>query len=178
MKIGLIWAEAHGGAIGADGGMPWHVPEDLAHFKAETLGSPVVMGRKTWESLPERSRPLPRRANVIVTRNKIFAAVGATTVSSLDTALVALTSATAGAADQSNAMIWVIGGGELFREVMPRATNLSVTKLDLDVPNADTFAPEIGPEWQLIDRSNPATSSKGIGYRFERYQRGSDTLDG
>ena len=59
--VGLIWAEAHGGVIGAEGGMPWNVPEDLAHFKEITLGAPVIMGRKTWDSLPERFRPLPGR---------------------------------------------------------------------------------------------------------------------
>ena len=65
-RIGLIWAEARGGVIGRDGGMPWHVPEDLAHFRATTLGAPVVMGRRTWESFPERLRPQPGRRNHVV----------------------------------------------------------------------------------------------------------------
>ena len=77
MMVGLIWAEAHGGVIGADGGMPWHVPEDLAHFKEVTLGAPVVMGRKTWDSLPERFRPLPGRDNIVITRQQDWAADGA-----------------------------------------------------------------------------------------------------
>ena len=75
-RSGLIWAESHGGVIGRDGGMPWHVPEDLAHFKEVTLGAPVIMGRKTWESLPPRFRPLPGRANIVVTRQADWAAAG------------------------------------------------------------------------------------------------------
>ena len=75
--VGLIWAEARGGVIGAEGGMPWHVPEDLAHFKAVTLGAPVIMGRKTWDSLPERFRPLSGRENVVITRQQDWTADGA-----------------------------------------------------------------------------------------------------
>jgi dihydrofolate reductase len=70
-RIGLIWAQARGGVIGKDGTMPWHLPEDLAHFKRTTLSHPVIMGRKTWESLPPRFRPLPGRANLVVTRQAI-----------------------------------------------------------------------------------------------------------
>ena len=75
--VGLIWAEAHGGVIGAEGGMPWNVPEDLAHFKEITLGAPVIMGRKTWDSLPERFRPLPGRENIVITRQQDWSAEGA-----------------------------------------------------------------------------------------------------
>ncbi len=87
--LGLIWAEADGGVIGAAGGMPWHVPEDLAHFKDVTAGAPVVMGRKTWESLPERFRPLPGRRNIVVTRNGDWSAAGAERAGSLEGALAA-----------------------------------------------------------------------------------------
>ena len=75
--VGLIWAEAAGGVIGAEGGMPWHVPEDMAHFKEITLGAPVVMGRKTWDSLPERFRPLEGRENIVITRQQDWTAEGA-----------------------------------------------------------------------------------------------------
>src|SRR5690606_11575178 len=117
-RIGLVWAEAEGGVIGKDGGMPWHVPEDLAHFREVTLGHPVVMGRRTWESFPDKYRPLPGRRNIVVTRNDDWAAEGAERAASLDQAL-----ALAEDADT----VWVIGGGELFREVMPRADVLEVT---------------------------------------------------
>ena len=171
-----MWAEARGGAIGRDGGLPWHLPEDLAHFKAETLGSPVVMGRRTWESLPERFRPLPGRENVVITRDPEYVAAGATTAASLERALSNLDR-------RGAATVCLIGGGELFRQAMPLATELVVTRIELDVPDADTFAPEIGPEWHLTRSSEPSVSGSGIAYRFEWYaprapeSPDSDTLD-
>ena len=83
-RVGLIWAQAEGGVIGRDGGMPWHVPEDLAHFKALTLGAPVVMGRRTWESFPARFRPLPGRRNIVITRNRSYEAPGCEVVATLE----------------------------------------------------------------------------------------------
>lgn len=208
MSVGLVWAEARGGAIGRGGTMPWHLPEDLAHFKAVTLGAPVVMGRRTWESLPERFRPLPGRENVVVTRDPSFAAEGARVAASLEAALaLALVEsgtlahdsegtktafaspissgedaaasgapASGAAARSAPASVWVIGGGELYRAAMPLASELVVTRIELDVDDADTFAPEIGPEWRLADPGTPATSKTGLGYRFERWVRDSDTL--
>ncbi|WP_425280681.1 dihydrofolate reductase [Leucobacter insecticola] len=82
-RLGMIWAQSRNGAIGRDGDMSWHLPEDLAHFKRVTLGAPVIMGRRTWESLPERFRPLPGRANIVVSRDPAYRADGATVVSSL-----------------------------------------------------------------------------------------------
>ncbi|MFE7846412.1 dihydrofolate reductase [Microbacterium sp. NPDC057407] len=164
-RIGLVWAEAHGGVIGADGGMPWHVPEDLAHFKAVTLGSPVIMGRRTWESFPDRFRPLPGRRNIVVTRNAGWVADGAERAGSLGDAL-------AMAADASPEWIWVIGGGALFREAIGGADRLEVTELDLAV-DGDTHAPE-RPGWQPVS-IDPVdgwhTSSGGIRYRFVRLER-------
>ncbi|KUF08184.1 dihydrofolate reductase [Leucobacter sp. G161] len=161
MVLGMIWAEARGGAIGRNGDMPWHLPEDLAHFKRSTLGAPVIMGRRTWESLPERFRPLPGRANVVVTRDPEYAAAGATTALSLDAALETLDGVDA----------WIMGGGELYRTAMPYASDLLVTRIDMDVADADTFAPEIGPEWVLVDPGEPLVAASGLGYRFERYHR-------
>lgn len=166
-RIGLVWAEAAGGVIGAAGGMPWHVPEDLAHFKSVTLGSPVVMGRRTWESFPDRYRPLPGRRNIVVTRSEQWQADGAERAGSLDEAL-----ALAEEADASPDWIWVIGGGELFREVLPRADRLEVTELDLEV-DGDTFAPDRS-DWLTVSRepeSGWRTSSSGIRYRFLRLER-------
>lgn len=162
VEIRLVWAEARGGVIGRDGGMPWHLPEDLAHFKAETMGVPVVMGRRTWESLPERFRPLPGRENVVITRDPSYVAEGARVVGSFDAALETL-----GPVDR----ICNIGGGQLFAAAMPLATELVVTKIDLEVADGDTFAPEIGPEWRLARSSAPAVSTTGLGYRFEWYRR-------
>ena len=98
MSISLIWAQAANGVIGADGTMPWHVPEDMAHFKELTLGSTVLMGRRTWESFPPRFRPLPDRRNVVLTRDPSWTADGAEVVHSLDDGL---------ALDPSP---WIIGG--------------------------------------------------------------------
>lgn len=169
MRVGLVWAEARGsdgrGAIGRDGTMPWHLPEDLAHFRATTGGAPVIMGRRTWESLPERFRPLPDRENIVVTRDARYAAEGAETQPSIEAALER--AARSGSAGTT----WVIGGGQLYRSAMRLATDLIVTRIDLDVPDADTFAPEIGPEWKLADPGDPRTSRTGLGYRFERWVR-------
>lgn len=158
-RIGLVWAEARGGVIGRDGGMPWHVPEDLAHFRELTTGHPVIMGRRTWESFPKRFRPLPDRRNIVVTSDAAWAADGAERASSLDDAL-----ALAGGAPE----VWVIGGSRLFAEAIERAALLEVTELDLEVDGGDTFAPsrdgwavaEIEPDdgWAL--------SRTGVPYRF------------
>ncbi|MCR2764817.1 dihydrofolate reductase [Microbacterium sp. zg.B48] len=164
-RLGLIWAEAADGVIGRDGGMPWHVPEDLAHFKAVTAGSPVVMGRKTWDSLPERFRPLPARRNIVVTRSERWSAPGAERAGSLQAALAA-------AAGDGPARIWLIGGGELFREGIALADRLEVTELDTTVAG-DTYAPA-RTGWDVVS-ADPgrgwATSTSGIRYRFLRMER-------
>ena len=156
-RIGLVWAEAHGGVIGAGGTMPWHVPEDLAHFKEVTLGAPVLMGRRTWESLPERFRPLPGRDNVVITRQSGWSAEGTRTAGSITDALEGLDEA------------WVIGGGEIFREVIGDAERLEVTELDLDVPG-DAFAPS-REGFRLVSAGEWRTSRTGIRFRFLGYQR-------
>ncbi|MHC2999204.1 dihydrofolate reductase [Microbacterium sp. HJ5] len=163
-RIGLVWAEARGGVIGADGGMPWHVPEDLAHFKAVTIGAPVIMGRRTWESFPDRFRPLPGRRNIVITRNDDWAADGAERAASLDAALALATDASSPAAPER---VWIIGGGALFREGIGLADRLEVTELDVRV-DGDTFAPDRS-DWRIA-AVEPAegwsTSSSGIRYRF------------
>jgi dihydrofolate reductase len=158
-RVGLIWAQAHDGVIGAAGGMPWHVPEDLAHFKATTLGAPVVMGRRTWESFPVRYRPLPGRRNIVVTHQDDWADAGAERADSLEAALAL-------AGDDDPDWIWIVGGGQLYREAMASADRLEVTELDLDVagdtraPDRSDWTPRPGGtgEWQ--------TSGSGIRYRF------------
>ncbi|WZH36961.1 MAG: dihydrofolate reductase [Microbacterium enclense] len=160
--IGLVWAEAHGGVIGADGGMPWHVPEDMEHFRTVTGSSDVVMGRRTWESLPARFRPLPGRRNIVVTRSEEWTAEGAERASSLDDAL----------ARARGDEVWVIGGGRLYADAIHRADVLEVTRLDVAV-DGDTFAPSV--EGWRRDAVDPAegwhVSRSGIGYRFETYRR-------
>ncbi|MFF2273081.1 dihydrofolate reductase [Agromyces sp. NPDC058136] len=168
--LGLVWAEAHGGVIGRDGGMPWHVPEDLAHFKAVTLGAPVIMGRKTWESLNPRYRPLPGRRNIVVTRQPAWAAEGAERAGSLGDALALA----AGAGEP----VWVIGGGQLFAEAIGLADVIEVTEL----VHPDGFSPEPGdvlappvPDAFTLVAADPAdgthVSRTGIHYRFLTYRR-------
>lgn len=164
MLVASVWAQANGGAIGRDGGMPWHLPEDLAHFKAVTLGHPVIMGRLTWESLPEKFRPLPGRDNVVVSRNPDYVAEGATVLGSFEAAL-------RWCEDRGAERVSNIGGGHLFLAGLPLTDELLVTRIDLDVADADTFAPEIGAEWELADGGAPEISKTGLTYRFERYVR-------
>lgn len=155
--VGLVWAEAAGGVIGADGGMPWHVPEDLAHFKDITLTAPVVMGRKTWDSLPERFRPLPRRENIVITRQQDWAADGARRAADLAGAVRGLD------------RVWIIGGANIFAQVIGDADRLEVTELDVSVPG-DAYAPS-KEGWRIVDEGEWQTSRTGIRYRFLGYER-------
>jgi dihydrofolate reductase len=159
--IGLIWAQARGGVIGADGGLPWNLPEDLALFKRLTMGSAVVMGRRTWESLPERFRPLPGRTNVVLTSDPAWSADGASRAGSVAEVL--------GEYDS----LWVIGGGAVYGAFLPHADRLVVTEVDLRV-DGDTWAPEIGPEWTRTGRTPDdgwAESATGPGYAVSEYAR-------
>lgn len=159
-RIGLIWAEARDGVIGQGGGMPWHVPEDLAHFREVTMGAPVVMGRRTWESFPERFRPLPGRRNIVITRNPAWSAEGAERVSGLDEALRLL---------DGVETAWIIGGGEVYRASIDRADVLEVTELDLDV-DGDTQAPS-RDGWPVAAQGDWQQSRGGVRYRFVRHER-------
>ncbi|GAA1731555.1 dihydrofolate reductase [Isoptericola hypogeus] len=160
--IGLIWAQARDAAgrpvIGAAGAIPWRVPEDFAHFKATTAGHPVVMGRRTWESLPRR--PLPGRTNVVVTRQAGWGtstgtAAGAVAAGSLREALAVA------AASPGGDEIWVMGGGEVYAAALPLAARLVVTEIDLQVAG-DAFAPGVDPAvWRPLD--GPSTGSGGTG---------------
>ncbi|QAZ41044.1 diacylglycerol kinase [Methylibium sp. Pch-M] len=162
MELWLIAAVARDGAIGRAGTMPWHLPQDLAHFKRTTLGCPVVMGRKTWESLPPRFRPLPGRRNVVVTRNAAWQADGAEAAPSLDAALKRLREAE---------RVFVIGGGELYAQALPRADGLVLTEVDTDVPDADTHF----PFWDRGAFTEATRESHADGapwpYHFVRYER-------
>ena len=162
MTLALIWAQAHGGVIGADGTMPWHIPEDLAHFKELTMGSTVIMGRRTWESFPARFRPLPGRRNIVLTRDPSWSADGAEPVHSLEEGL---------ALDPSP---WVIGGAQLFAATIERAARLEVTEIDATY-DGDTFAPAIDfSVWVSTPLTADApwrTSRTGLRYRFVSYAR-------
>ncbi len=162
MSIGLVWAQAANGVIGADGGLPWHLPEDLARFKALTTGATVVMGRSTWDSLPAAVRPLPGRRNVVLTRQPGFEAPGAEVAVSLGEALA------------SPGPIWVIGGGTVYRAALPLAGLAVVTELD-HAYDGDVTAPVLDGAWRVTAR-DPAEgwheSRTGLRYRVLTHARG------
>ncbi|WP_329609342.1 dihydrofolate reductase [Arthrobacter sp. ATA002] len=135
----MIWAQTLDGVIGRDGGMPWHLPEDLAHFKATTAGHPVIMGRRTWESFPPAYRPLPGRTNIVVSSSETLAdelsPSGAVVVPSLEHALDTARHSPGG--DQ----IWFIGGARLWETAVPLADAAVVTVINSTI-EGDTYAPQ------------------------------------
>ena len=167
MTVKAIWAQALDAAgrpvIGFEGDMPWHLPEDLARFQTLTRGHVVIMGRRTWESLPDRFRPLPGRVNIVVT--SLPSLDGATVVRSLTDALAAATEIA------PDATAWVIGGARLFESAATVADSLEITEIDA-VFSGDTFAPEIADAaWEPAEASPWATSVSGLAYRFVTYAR-------
>jgi dihydrofolate reductase len=158
--INLIYARAANGVIGKDGVMPWHLPEDLAHFKQLTLGCPVIMGRKTWDSLPPRFRPLPGRTNIVITRNPAWQTEGAQSAGSLEDALTQ-----AGDAPE----IWVIGGAQIYAQAEPLAVRAEVTEIAQDF-DGDAYAPTLGPAWRETARS-ARVSGKGLPFSFVTLER-------
>jgi dihydrofolate reductase len=144
VTVGMVWAQARDGVIGADGGLPWHLPEDLVLFRRLTMGSTVVMGRRTWESLPDRFRPLPGRANVVLTADRGWSAT-----------------------------FWVIGGGAVYAAFLPHADRLVVTDVDTQV-DGDTWAPVLADGWVRASRTPAdgwSVSSTGLRFTVSEYAR-------
>jgi len=159
--ISLIAAVASNRAIGKGQQLLWHLAEDMRHFRETTRGKPVIMGRKTWESLPASFRPLPGRRNLVVSRNPTYQAPGATLAGSLEDALRA-------AADAAE--VFVIGGAELYRQALPLAARLYLTEVAASV-EGDAFFPELAPDdWQEISRTQGHNES-GPAIAFVVYQR-------
>jgi len=138
-EIVFYVARADNGVIGCDGGLPWHLPEDLKRFKAMTMGKPMVMGRKTFESFP---RPLPGRRHIVLTRSPGWTAAGAEPVDTVEGAL-----SLAGEVEE----IAVIGGAEIFALLLPRATRIELTEVHREVAG-DTRMPALGQGWQVVHR--------------------------
>jgi dihydrofolate reductase len=161
MTVSLVAAVARGGVIGRDGGIPWRIPEDMTRFRELTTGHAVVMGRRTWESLPDEFRPLPGRDNVVVTRNPDWSAQGADRAGSLEDALELLDSAP---------RVFVIGGGEIYAAVLPYADELLLTEIDADV-EGDTFFPAWNrDEFDEVERLERVTEGR-TPFAFVRYVR-------
>jgi len=166
IDLAVIVAAAENGVIGRDNALPWHLPGDLQYFKRVTMGKPIVMGRKTYESI---GRPLPGRSNIVITRNPDFCAGGVRVVASLDDALqmagdIALI-------DGVEELV-VIGGADIYREAIPRATRLYVTEVHANV-EGDAYLPEIDwSQWREIDRERHlAGETNPYDYSFVVYRR-------
>jgi dihydrofolate reductase len=161
VTVALVAAVARGGVIGRDSGIPWRLPEDVARFRELTTGHAVVMGRKTWDSIPDRFRPLPERRNVVVTRNPDWHAEGAERVSSVEDALELLE-------DEGHA--FVIGGAEIYAAALPLADELLLTEIERDV-EGDTFFPDWEREaFEVVSREE-RVSQDGIPFAFVTYHR-------
>lgn len=156
----LIAAVARNGVIGRDNALPWRLRADLQHFRAATMGHPILMGRKTWESL---GRPLPGRRNLVLTRDPSFTAEGATCFDSLEAAL-------AGIADCDK--VFVIGGAELYRQVLDRADRLMLTEIDADIDGDAHFPPVDWSKFEEIARqAGQADEHNQFDHAFVEYRR-------
>ena len=160
--LSLIAAVARNRIIGKDNQLLWHLPDDMRHFRETTHGKAVIMGRKTWESLPEKFRPLPGRNNIVVSRNPDYVASGATVATSLAEAVIL-------AGNRENE-VFVIGGADLYRQALPTADRLYLTEITADFAG-DVFFPPLPPgEWKEISRS-PLLQNDGLEYAFAIYNR-------
>jgi dihydrofolate reductase len=160
--LALIAALDRHGAIGRDGGLLWRESEDQKHFRRVTMGCPVIMGRKTWDSLPARFRPLPGRRNIVVSRNAQWQAVGAERAASFDEALAFVADA---------AKVFLIGGGELYAAAVAHADELVLTEIDAAFADADTFFPAFDRTRFVETSREPRTAADGTRYDFVFYRR-------
>lgn len=159
-RIHMIFARAANGVIGRDNTIPWRLPEDMARLKRLTTGWPVIMGRKTWDSLPVKFRPLPGRTNIVITRQPDWKDTGATTAASLADAL---------ALCASSAEVWILGGAQIYAQAMPLAERIEVTEIAEDI-EGDAYAPLLGPEWRQAAREDHV-SANGMKFSFITYQK-------
>ena len=155
-EVVIIAAVARNRVIGRDNQLIWNIPEDMAHFRALTTGHTVIMGRKTWESLPPRFRPLPGRRNIVVSRQAGYTAPGAEVADSLENALKLALTAT---------VVFIIGGEQIYRQAMAFADRMEITEVDLE-PEGDAWFPEIvAAEWEKTAKTD------GASFSFTTYRR-------
>lgn len=160
MEVNLIVAIGKDGAIGRAGDLIWKIPADLKRFKTLTTGHPVIMGRKTWDSLPKK--PLPGRRNIIITRQKNFKADGAEIVNSVEEALETV----------KNDSPFIIGGAEIYKATLPLATRLYLTRVEEECGDADAFLDlNLNNDWEKIEESPVESTQEGIRYRYLTYSR-------
>lgn len=160
-ELGVIAAVGGNGELGIDGDLIWRIPDDLRHFKKVTMGHPVIMGRKTWDSLPKK--PLPGRLNIVVSRNPEFEAEGGLVARSIEEA-VSLCA--------PGDMPFIIGGAAIYAEALPYATELHLTLVEATCDRADVFFPPVSAdEWEPVAVSERMVTGEGIAYRFAEYRR-------
>lgn len=159
--ISLMVAHDPNRVIGKDNQLPWHIPEDLAYFKKHTIGKGMVMGRNTFESI---GRPLPKRRNIVVTRNREYTAEGVDIVHELDEAIKL--------AEEVHEEVMVIGGEQIFRSILPQADRLYITLIKKPF-EGDTFFPDYGREWKLVSESEEQESN-GIPFSYLVFERAQD----
>jgi dihydrofolate reductase len=157
--ISLIWAQAAGGVIGNAGRIPWRLPEDQERFKELTMGSTVLMGRLTWESLPASVRPLPDRRNLVLTSDPQWVADGSEQVDSIDRAI-----------EVAEGDLWVIGGAAVYAAALPYAERVEVTYVEVSC-DGDVFAPELDAGWQLLIDGDWQTSATGLRFKCVTLER-------
>ena len=159
--LALIAAVARNGAIGKDNELLWREPEDQKHLRRVTMGCPVIMGRKTWDSLPARFRPLPGRRNVVITRDPAWRADGAEALPSIAAALALLA---------GTPKAFVLGGADIYALAMPHADELVLTEIDADLIG-DTFFPPFDRTQFTVAAREPHTGANGVGYSFVTYKK-------
>ncbi len=162
MKLALIAAVARNGAIGRDNALLWHLPGDLPRFKQLTMGSPLIMGRKTYDSI---GRPLPGRRNIVITRNAGWSVPGVEVAHSLDEALVLVAEAP---------QAFVMGGGQIYAQALPHADELLLTEVDQDVADADTFFPD-WPRGDFRETARETHQASGLHFAYVNYLRRGNT---
>jgi dihydrofolate reductase len=161
LRVVLVAAVARNGVIGRDNAVPWRIPEDMERFRQVTMGHPVVMGRKTWDSLPDRFRPLPGRRNVVVTRSSEWASAGVERAGSFEQALRVL---------EHEPEVFVIGGAEIYANALPLADELVITEVDADIAG-DTYFPEFDRDEFEETSREPRVSTDGTAFAFVTYAR-------
>lgn len=164
-EVVIIAAVAKNRVIGRDNQLIWHIPEDMAHFKALTRGQTVIMGRKTWESLPPRFRPLPDRRNIVISRQTDYEAAGAELSNSLENALKLASTVADGQTPSDITSVFVIGGEQIYAQAMHLADRLEITEVELE-PDGDAWFPEIAAvNWKKTAKI------EGSGYAFVTYKK-------
>ncbi|WP_426716941.1 dihydrofolate reductase [Corynebacterium auriscanis] len=163
VEIGMIWAQTTAGVIGDGKDMPWYLPEDLEHFKQATVNYPVVMGRTSWEALDDGFRPLPRRENYVVTRNESYEAPGGHVFTSLDHAIAAAAQFQLQHNTDRPALVWILGGGQIYAQCMAVADRVVITEIDMSAPaRFRVHAPAVDePDFTLQSASPWRVSQKG-----------------